>query len=61
MMESDMSKLSEQARIDHQVSMLEMEVDNLAKKIAELEEELGQLDTENDLLKEIIKSLAEVL
>ena len=56
-----MSKLSEQARIDHQVSMLEMEMDNLAKKIAELEEELGQLDTENDLLKEIIKSLAEVL
>jgi len=56
-----MSKLSEQARIDHQVSMLEMEMDNLTKKIAELEEELGKLESDNDLLKEIIKSIAEVL
>ena len=38
-----------------------MEVDELKKTIEELESELGKLESDNDLLKEIIKSLAEVL
>ena len=38
-----------------------MEVDELKKTIEELESELGKIESDNDLLKEIIKSLAEVL
>ena len=40
---------------------LEMELDELKKTIEELESELGKIESDNDLLKEIIKSLAEVL
>jgi len=43
------------------VSILEMENDRLKLEKEELESELGKLEDQNELLKEIIKSLAEVL
>jgi predicted nucleic acid-binding Zn-ribbon protein len=54
-------KLSEQAKQDNHISMLEMEIDKLSKDIIELENRVDDLEAQEEHLKEIIKSLAEVL
>ena len=54
-------KLSEQAQLDNQIALLEMELDNTTKRIMELENRIDDLDHEIFMLKIIIKSLSEVL
>jgi archaellum component FlaC len=54
-------KLSEQAAMDNQIAMLEMELDNTTKRIMELENRIDDLDHKIFMLKIIIKSLSEVL
>jgi len=54
-------KLSEQAKQDNHVSMLEMEIDKLSKDITELEIRVDELEDKEEHLKQIIKSLSEVL
>jgi archaellum component FlaC len=54
-------KLSEQAQLDNQIAMLEMELDNTTKRIMELENRIDDLDHKIFMLKIIIKSLSEVL
>jgi predicted nucleic acid-binding Zn-ribbon protein len=54
-------KLSEQAKQDNHVSMLEMEIDKLSKDITELENRVDELEDKEEHLKLIIKSLSEVL
>jgi hypothetical protein len=52
--DSKIMKLSEQAQLDNQVSMLEMDNDRMSKEINQLIDQVYQL-------KLIIKSLSEVL
>ena len=54
-------KLSEQAQLDNQIAMLEMELDNSTKRIMQLERSIYSLDVQIIMLKKIIKSLSEVL
>ena len=54
-------KLSEQAQLDNQIAMLEMELDNTTKRIMELENRIDALNIQISMLKIIIKSLSEVL
>ena len=54
-------KLSEQAKQDNHISMLEMEIDKLSKDITELEKRIDELDHKIFMLKIIIKSLSGVL
>jgi len=54
-------KLSEQAQLDNQIAMLEMELDNTTKRIMELEKRIDELDHKIFMLKIIIKSLSGVL
>jgi archaellum component FlaC len=54
-------KLSEQAQLDNQIAMLEMELDNSTKRIMQLEKSIDALDIQISMLKIIIKSLSEVL
>jgi len=54
-------KLSEQAQLDNQIAMLEMELDNSTKRIMQLEKSIDALDHKIFMLKIIIKSLSEVL
>jgi archaellum component FlaC len=59
--DSKIMKLSEQAQLDNQIALLEMELDNTTKRIMELENRIDDLDHEIFMLKIIIKSLSEVL
>jgi len=54
-------KLSEQAQLDNQIAMLEMEIDNSTNRIMQLERSIYSLDVQIIMLKKIIKSLSEVL
>ena len=54
-------KLSEQAQLDNQIAMLEMEIDNSTKRIMQLENSIFSYDVQIIMLKKIIKSLSEVL
>ena len=54
-------KLSEQAQLDNQIAMLEMEIDNSTKRIMQLENSIDELEDKEEHLKQIIKSLSEVL
>jgi peptidoglycan hydrolase CwlO-like protein len=61
-------KLSEQAeqgkqemQIANHISMLELEIDKLSNDITELENRVDELEDKEEHLKQIIKSLVEVL
>jgi peptidoglycan hydrolase CwlO-like protein len=59
--DSKIMKLSEQAQLDNQIAMLEMEIDNSTNRIMQLERSIYSLDVQIIMLKKIIKSLSEVL
>jgi hypothetical protein len=54
-------KLSEQAQLDNQIAMLEMELDKTTKQVMEFEKLIDKLEVKVNQLKLIIKSLSEVL